>query len=70
MDDVPSRILATIAEQRGVEPSDLSVPLYEAVDPDALDALLSNGGVSVTFAYDGTLVSVDGDGEVAVTPEE
>ena len=54
-----------------VEPSALD-PLYDTVDPEALDRLVRRGGgaerdVEVAFAYAGYDVSVSGDGEVTVT---
>ncbi|MFC5972906.1 HalOD1 output domain-containing protein [Halomarina salina] len=48
-------------------------PLYESVDPDALDSLFASataGNRSTTricFAHDGCSVTIYGDGEVLVT---
>jgi len=35
-------------------------PLYDVVDPDALDALCTAAEVSVTFSYDGYIVTING----------
>lgn len=68
-------IVETIAAREGVDPVDLEVPLYDAVDPDALDRLVeraSDGRASlqVEFSYCGYDVSVTSDGAVHVTVEE
>lgn len=37
---VPSlQVVESVADKEGVAPAQLSPPLYEAIDPDALDAL-------------------------------
>lgn len=66
-------VVRAVARHRGVEPTALS-PLYEWIDPDALDALFEStmGGVPrngrVEFAYDGheIVVAVDGERGVSV----
>ncbi|MDR9431077.1 MAG: HalOD1 output domain-containing protein [Natronomonas sp.] len=55
------RIVRTVATEADSDPVELP-PLYDAIDPDALDALvdrMSNGTVS--FAYAGYEVTVRGD---------
>jgi hypothetical protein len=51
------------------EPAELPEPLYEAIDPDALDALFeghnSSNGV-VTFSYCGYDVTVTVNGHVTL----
>jgi len=60
-------VLAAVARRTGVDVADLEAPLYEAIDPDALDRLLQHGAdVTVTFEYSGYRVSIDGEGTVAV----
>lgn len=56
-------------ERVGVEPAGLEPPLYTAVDPDALDELLSSMTVdgndgAVSFSYLGFEVTVHDDGSV------
>jgi len=71
----PSRaVIETVAAHQGVEPTDLEVPLFEAIDPDALDELLGADGreyappIEVEFTYDGYHVTVGSDGSIDVTP--
>ena len=59
-------VLTAIAEREGVDELELREPLYETIDPDALDALFRDGRGRVTFEYLGYLVTVDQDGEVEV----
>lgn len=53
---------------------DLTPPLYEAVDPDVLDALFSHQRADaespirhLTFSYDGCEVRITTDGDVHVS---
>lgn len=73
----PSRaVIEEVAASEGVEPADLETPLYEAIDPDALNALL--GGPSryteaplyVEFTYAGYDVRVSSEGAVSVSRRE
>jgi len=64
-------VLEAVAERAGVDVLDLSVPLYDAVDPEALDAFYRTGGdaatpIRVSFEYCGYEVTVSGDGEVVL----
>lgn len=62
-------ILAAVASELGVDVADLDQPLYDAIDPDALNRLLEHGSaVSVTFEYDGHRITVDGDGVEVADP--
>jgi len=70
-------VVEAIAEHEGVDPADLELPLYQAIDPDALDALFSppegdRDPVSgrISFVYDGYDIEVTGEGEVTVTDRE
>lgn len=69
---VTSAVVEAVADHAGVCPTDLP-PLYEAVDPGALEALLSRPGpIRVRFSYAGYRVTVlvDGDRTVEVTEGE
>lgn len=74
MDEQPSlgvRVVRRVAEREGVDPLDLP-PLYDAADPDALDALFrgrgsDDAGDVVRFDYHGYSIAVDGSGEIEVT---
>lgn len=62
-------IVSRVADAEGVESRELA-PLYESVDPDALDALVDSvtGGstLSVQFTYCGYVVTVNADGVINV----
>ena len=59
-------VLQSIATERGVDPVELP-PLTHAVDPDALERLLSSSeATSVTFGYCGYDVTVTSDGRVSL----
>lgn len=67
-------IVEAIAEYKGIDPLELEQPLYEVVDPDALDVLFTQSGNgkspsvdSVNFAYDGCMVRVSGDGTIELS---
>jgi hypothetical protein len=69
-------VIESVAIAADREPTAIE-PLYETVDPDALDALirsgdpnLTDGDASVTFALDGYQVTVQRGGTVAVRPDE
>lgn len=66
---VDQRILETIAERNGVSPLDFDTPLWDVVDPEALDALFRSEGVSghVEFTYLGYRVRVRSDGRIALS---
>jgi hypothetical protein len=67
------RALAALAAKAGCDPVDLETPLFEGVDPEALDAVLgrptANHEVYVGFSIDGHGVQVHGDGAVYVDGE-
>lgn len=56
---VPSlQIVESVADKEGVEPAQLAPPLYETIDPDALDALFDPSQQATsrrefTFEYNG-----------------
>lgn len=66
--DVAGRVVEAVADHRGVDAAALSEPLYDAVDPEALDALVAHEGFwgTVVFRYAGCQVTVGGDGSVDV----
>lgn len=73
-ESVSEEVISAVANAKGVDPIDL-VPLYEVVDPDALDALFEEGGFGrpgspdrVEFVYSDCEVVIGGDGSVTVTP--
>lgn len=67
-------VVAALSEVTGTPPTSLG-PLYDAVDTDALDALVgdrdaANGDVGVTFPIGGYAVTAHGRGTVTVAPQE
>ena len=70
--DVSVAVITAIAAKRGVEPTELP-PLYESIDPDALDALFAptrTGGPRrgrLEFTYDGHEVVVDRGTDLEIT---
>lgn len=59
-------VIQAIADATDADPATMP-PLYDAVDPDALDAVLdADATVEVVFEYDGRAIEVTGDGEVVV----
>lgn len=70
---VSDEVISAVAAASGADPLDLD-PLYEAIDPDALDALYRRDGRErentperLEFIYSGCGVVVAGDGSVSVT---
>ncbi|GAB3677789.1 HalOD1 output domain-containing protein [Halopiger thermotolerans] len=67
--DSPSlRLIDALADATDTDPLELD-PLYDAVDPEALDRFLegdSTGAATVQFSYDGHCVEVRSDGVIAV----
>lgn len=63
-------VLRRVAEATGTEPADLSPPLSDVVDPEALDRLFGPPGTDsvecVTFDYQGYRVVVSSAEEVTL----
>ena len=69
-------VIETVAIAVDREPTSIE-PLYESVDPDALDALVQSNGaptdsdsVTVSFRFAEQQVTVHGTGEIVVRPVE
>lgn len=66
---VSTSVVQTVAQATNREPDELE-PLYDVVDPDALDALFegddASARVRVVFTYEGYQVTVSGAGDVEV----
>ncbi|AEH36408.1 HalOD1 output domain-containing protein [Halopiger xanaduensis] len=69
------QLVQAIADAADVDPVDLSPPLYDAVDPEALEALFAptasgttrRGRIEFSYAEYRVTVSVDGDSETPIT---
>jgi hypothetical protein len=69
---ISHRIVTAVAEYEGVDPVSLTPPLFDVVDPDALDALFpqdtdANSSVYCSFSYRGHLLEIHSGGVVTVT---
>ena len=69
-------VIDAVASAEGVDAMALDVPLYEAIDPDALDDLVASSPgnhlaspVRICFTYYGYEVAVYGDGEVTLNQQ-
>lgn len=64
---VAETLVYAIADAAGVDPLSIE-PVYDSVDPDALEALIRSGAndLSVSFDHDGVPVEVYGDGTVRI----
>lgn len=67
------RVVDAVADERGLDPMGLD-PLYEAIDPDSLDALFPPAperteatSRSIAFTFSGYQVTIDGAGAIDVT---
>lgn len=67
-------VVQQIAALEGVEPTDLRTPLYDSLDPEALDDLVASAlgrgldpRLTVVFTFAGYEVRVAGDGSVSVS---
>ncbi|MBX0304197.1 HalOD1 output domain-containing protein [Haloarcula salinisoli] len=65
---VSERVIHTIADRDGISPLDISPPLFDAVDPDALDRLCGDSDVTVAFEFAGYRVTVRDGSRVELTP--
>lgn len=65
------RVVEQVAEKLGSLPEELP-PLYEAIDPEALDAIFNSASnpVTVTFSYCGCTVTMTGDRHVTIEVAE
>lgn len=62
------QIIGTISEHEGVDPLEITPPIYDVIDPDAAETLFSDQskhepdeGVQLTFSYNGYTITVEGD---------
>ena len=67
--DASAAVVLAVAAAANVRPHELD-PLYEVVDPDALNHLFDDPGrapLAVSFEYEGYAVTLRGRGEVVLT---
>lgn len=68
---VSTEVITEVARTKGVDPMDLQPPLYDALNPEALNSLFRDRDSSpptgqVTFRYNGCEVVVGSNGHVDV----
>lgn len=66
-EEAATKVAEEVARAKGIDPIELD-PLYEVVDPDALNELVTHATdvVRIDFEYEGRTVTVRGDGHVTV----
>lgn len=62
-------VVNTVADAKGVDTLDLEPPLYEAIEPDALERIATTHDSSVAFTMAGYRVTVHGSDRVVVRSE-
>ena len=68
--DIGLQIVEAVAEQEGTDPLEVTPPLHDVVDAEALEALVRSGeGIAVSFVYAGYVVHVDGPDSVRARPQ-
>ena len=72
-DRLSSRLVKALADAKGVDPTELSPPLYEVVDPEALNSVFrpTHDGSArsrgrITFVHGNYEVTVNSEGSVDV----
>ena len=67
LEPLTCRIVTSIAAVKGVPPTELNPPLYQAIDPTALERLMDGSSpISVRFSYGEYTVTVRNDETVTV----
>lgn len=62
-------VITAVATREGVPAPELNPPLYDVVDPDALDSLFRNTSGHISFNYYGYHVTVASDGTVDLSEQ-
>lgn len=67
---VSERVIQAVADREEVSPLDISPPLFDAIDPDALDRLYGDGraATAVDFEFADYHVTVGTAGRVELDP--
>jgi hypothetical protein len=65
-EDVTSAVVSALAAHENVATDELTPPLYDVIDPEALEDLFRNTSGSVTFEYGEYEVTVDDEHTVEV----
>lgn len=64
---ISHRVVFAVAKRADVRPNDLP-PLYDSIDPDALNAVVDSGDTDlvISFSFSGYEVTIDGERTVHV----
>lgn len=62
---VSTEVVTAVAAAKEMDPLSLP-PLYEAIDPDALDGVAACDTVGVSFEYAGYAIHIDGQDAIAL----
>lgn len=62
-ESITATVVTAVTEVNGTKPA---TPLYEVIDPDALEALYQHGSPEVSFEYIGYHVTIHSDRTVSV----
>ncbi|WP_435156978.1 HalOD1 output domain-containing protein [Haladaptatus sp. DFWS20] len=62
-ESITNAVVSAVAEAKGTKPA---TPLYEAIDPDALDDLYQHSSPEVSFEYVGFRVTIHSDRTITV----
>ncbi|WP_435158703.1 HalOD1 output domain-containing protein [Haladaptatus sp. DFWS20] len=62
-ESITGAVVTAVTEANGTKPA---TPLYEVIDPDALEALYQHGSPEVSFEYIGYRVTIHSDRTVSV----
>lgn len=60
---ITAAVVTAVTEANGTKPT---TPLYEAIDPDALEVLYQHGSPEVSFEYVGNHITIHSDRTVSV----
>lgn len=63
-------VLHEVARHKGVPPEELNPPLYDAIDPEALNTIFRGDTGLISFEYHGYVVTVGHSGNVNLEPTE
>lgn len=65
---VSASVAATLADAKGIDVDELSLPLYDAIDTDALNDLIATTDhtTHVSFAYHSYEITVRGDRHITI----
>lgn len=61
-------VIMEVAERNETPPEELNPPLYDVIDPEALESIFRGETGEVSFEYHGYVVTVDHEGSVRLKP--